>query len=316
MSIVKSYSFPNGENRGDMFYIQHNSKNFTIVDCFLKEGGNQDCRKDEILSELRKMSDGRIKRFISTHPDKDHISGMEFLDDCFKISNFYAVENNRPVDGANPSFIRYSNLKKKYNFEIYAKRERAYLNKDGMLKNGRKIGSAGIFFLWPFRHDVEFRKALENVNAGHDGTCVNNISPIFIYRIKNGLKFMWMGDMLSDMQEEFLSYYRKHGRIIPHVDVLFHPHHGRKTAQIPPKLLEVLNPKVIVIGNAPSKDLDYLDADITITQNTAGDIMFDNVGNIIHVFTQKNPIKMPSCLTKLTIHPRHEGFVYQGSICK
>ena len=86
---------------------------------------------------------------------------------------------------------------------------------------------------------------------------------------------MWMGDMLSGMQEEFLSYYRKHRRIIPHVDVLFHPHHGRITAQIPKKLIEEMNPQVIVIGNAPAGDLDYLNADITITQNTAGDILFD-----------------------------------------
>ena len=190
MSIVKSYSFPNGENRGDMFYIQHNSKNFTIIDCFLKEGSNPDCRKDEILSELQKMSEGRIKRFISTHPDNDHICGLEFLDDCFKISNFYAVENKRPVDGDNPSFVRYSNLKKECNFEIYAKRERAYLNKGGMLKNGKKIGPSGISFLWPFLQDEEFKKALENVNAGHDGACVNNISPIITYSTNNRYKFM------------------------------------------------------------------------------------------------------------------------------
>ena len=236
MSIVKSYSFPNGNNRGDMFYIQHNSKNFTIIDCFLKEGNTPDCRKDEIISELYEMSEHRIRRFISTHPDNDHICGLDILDDSLKICNFYAVENQRTVDNSNPSFVRYCELKERYNFEIYAKRERAYLNKDGMLKNGRKIGSAGLSFLWPFRHDVAFKKALENVNAGLDGACVNNISPIIIYTIKNGPVFMWMGDMLSDMQEEFLSYYRKHGRIIPHVDILFHPHHGRKTAQIPDKI--------------------------------------------------------------------------------
>ena len=30
MSIVKSFSFPCGELRGDTFYIQHNSNNFTV----------------------------------------------------------------------------------------------------------------------------------------------------------------------------------------------------------------------------------------------------------------------------------------------
>lgn len=52
MSVVKSYSFPEGEVRGDMFYIKHNSDNFTIIDCYLKEGDNSSCRKDEILAEI------------------------------------------------------------------------------------------------------------------------------------------------------------------------------------------------------------------------------------------------------------------------
>ncbi len=29
MSIVKSFSFPEGDIRGDMFYIKHGSNNFT-----------------------------------------------------------------------------------------------------------------------------------------------------------------------------------------------------------------------------------------------------------------------------------------------
>ena len=31
MSIVKSYSFPEGDIRGDMFYIKHGSRNFTVT---------------------------------------------------------------------------------------------------------------------------------------------------------------------------------------------------------------------------------------------------------------------------------------------
>ena len=31
MSIVKSYSFPDGEIRGDMYYIKHGTNNFTAI---------------------------------------------------------------------------------------------------------------------------------------------------------------------------------------------------------------------------------------------------------------------------------------------
>ena len=43
MSIIKSFSV----NNGDMFYIKHESDNFTIIDCNLIEE-----KKDDILDEI------------------------------------------------------------------------------------------------------------------------------------------------------------------------------------------------------------------------------------------------------------------------
>ena len=71
MSIVKSLSVGNG----DMFYIQHNSDNFTVIDCFLSDE-NKKTIMDEIIS---KSTDKNITRFISTHPDEDHIKGLEYF---------------------------------------------------------------------------------------------------------------------------------------------------------------------------------------------------------------------------------------------
>ena len=65
MSIVKSFSFPCGELRGDTFYISHNSNNFTMIDCYLKGGDDASCRKDKIIKEIIEESRGRICRFIS-----------------------------------------------------------------------------------------------------------------------------------------------------------------------------------------------------------------------------------------------------------
>ena len=65
MSIIKSFSV--GE--GDMFYIDHNSDNFSIIDCCM-----DDSNKEVITQEIRdKSSKKGIVRFISTHPDEDHI---------------------------------------------------------------------------------------------------------------------------------------------------------------------------------------------------------------------------------------------------
>ena len=57
MSIVKSYSLGSGDIRGDMFYIKHNSANFTVIDCYLNE---KDGREDEIIQEIISESQNRI----------------------------------------------------------------------------------------------------------------------------------------------------------------------------------------------------------------------------------------------------------------
>ena len=55
MSIVKSFSVcdKNGE-QGDMFYIQHGTSNFTIIDCCL----NDDTQKN-IVDEIIKKKKGK-----------------------------------------------------------------------------------------------------------------------------------------------------------------------------------------------------------------------------------------------------------------
>ena len=73
-----------------MFYIKHGSDNFTIIDCNLN-----DRNQAEILKELTEESSSKeISRFISTHPDEDHISGLSDIEEEMGISNFYCVKNN------------------------------------------------------------------------------------------------------------------------------------------------------------------------------------------------------------------------------
>ena len=87
MSIIKSFSVGNG----DMFYIRHNSDNFTTIDCCY------DCALNRlrIFNEIFESSKGKgITRFISTHPDDDHIQGLKYLDEQIEILNFYCVKND------------------------------------------------------------------------------------------------------------------------------------------------------------------------------------------------------------------------------
>ena len=285
MSIVKSFSFPKGEIRGDMFYIKHNSDNFTIIDCYLKDGDDDNCRKNEILQEIAAERGERITRFISTHPDNDHILGLEAFDDKLSLTNFYAVDNDIPSEDGNESLERYLKLKSEYNYAIERGIRRAWLNKNEEGRDG-----SGLKFHWPVLSNDKFKKALENV--AHGGS-PNNISCILTYTIENGASYMWMGDLETDMQQE---YYDNCASSVPSVDILFQPHHGRKSGSVPDELMEALSPKLIIIGNAPSEHIDYGDSRQTITQNTAGDIIFVNGYKKVDIYTQNDISNKPTCL--------------------
>lgn len=85
MSIIKSFSAGNS----DMFYINHNSDNFTTIDCCYED----DDSRDENFGEIKTLASNKgVSRFISTHPDEDHILGL--LDFCSTVGivNFYCVK--------------------------------------------------------------------------------------------------------------------------------------------------------------------------------------------------------------------------------
>ena len=270
MSIIKSFSVGNG----DMFYIYHDSDNFSIIDCCLN-----DDNRDKILEEISSLSDKKgITRFISTHPDEDHIKGLEFLDDKMRIMNFYVVENGATKADETESFKRYCELRdhNEKSFKIHHGCSRSWMNQSS---DERK--SSGIDILWPKTENKEFKKALKETE---NGGSPNNISAIIKYSSPGGVKALWMGDMetefMNNIENELLG-------ILTEIDILFAPHHGRNTGRVPKIILEKLNPKIIVIGEGNSEDLNYYSGYKTITQNSAGDITFECEQSAINIFTSK-----------------------------
>ena len=70
----------------------------------------------------------------------------------------------------------------------------------------------------------------------------------------------------------------------PDVDILFAPHHGRDSGKIPKAILQQMDPKIVVIGEAPSKNLNYYGEYNTITQNSAGAIYFECLDNCVNIY--------------------------------
>lgn len=274
MSTIKSFSVGNG----DMFYIDHNSDNFTIIDCCYKDEESRDINFNEIKE---KSSRKGIKRFISTHPDEDHIKGLAVLYRTMKIKNFYVVKNKAiKLDEETDNFKKYCDLRdNKKAFYVYKGCSRQWMN-----LSSDERDSSGINFLWPDLENKDFKEALLKVKQG---TEFNNISPIFTYSLKNGVKAMWLGDIETDFLEKF-----ENNVSWIEVDILFAPHHGRNSGKIPQSILDKLKPTVIVIGEAPSENLNYYQGYNTITQNSAGDITFDCLENKVHVYVSNKKYKV------------------------
>lgn len=266
MSIIKSFAVGNG----DMFYINHDSDNFTMIDCCLSDENS-----DGILGELKSLRGQKtIARFISTHPDDDHLRGIELLEAKVGIENFYAVKNAATKKDKTDSFKKYCALRDdtKKTFHIYKGCSRKWMNQEG---DGR--GSSGINILWPDINNDDFKDALAYAAAGESP---NNISAVIKYTLVGGATVLWMGDLETDFMEAIKGHLD-----LPAIDILFAPHHGRDSGKIPDLMLEKMSPKIIVVGEAPSEHLHYYPDYNTITQNTAGDIVFACEEGKVHIFT-------------------------------
>lgn len=276
MAIVKSFSV--GE--GDMYYIKHDSDNFTMIDCCL-EGDKCTLSKEKksaLLKELMNIKGEKgVDRFISTHPDEDHIGGLRTLDEVVGITNFYCTRNDAWKTSSSDSFEYYKSIRDSNRSAfLWAGMRRKWLN-DSNAEDGADPGSSGIFILWPKEGDHDFNDEQFKADTGES---FNNISPIFVYNIANGPKFMWMGDIEKDFLVKI-----KDKISWPNVDVLFAPHHGRDSGKVPQEILTQLKPQLIIIGEAESKHLNYYSGWNTLTQISAGDITFRNKGLSTDVYS-------------------------------
>ncbi|MDR0677052.1 MAG: hypothetical protein LBF97_08490 [Elusimicrobiota bacterium] len=300
MSIIKSFAVGNG----DMFYIKHNTPNFTIIDCCLSDNN-----REKIIDEIKEESKNKIiSRFISTHPDEDHIQQLNYLDDESEIINFYCVKNEATKLEETDSFKRYCKLRdsEKKAFYISKGCYRKWMNRDGEDENGHYIYNAGINILWPIISNEYFKRELENVK---NGTCPNNISPIIKYSIKNSVTVLWMGDLENDFMENIIKEIT-----FPKINLLFAPHHGRKSGRIPDAWLKEMDPDIIIMGEAPSKNLDYYGYDDynKITQNSAIDIIFECIDTKMHIYVSNKNYSV-DFLDKENIYNNYNCF-YLGTL--
>jgi beta-lactamase superfamily II metal-dependent hydrolase len=139
--------------------------------------------------------------------------------------------------------------------------------------------------IWAVLDNEDFKEALA---LAEEGKSPNNISTVLTYRT-GATTFMWMGDLETDFMEKIADV-----ATWPQVDILFASHHGRHSGRVPHSILDQLKPRIIVIGEAPSRHLHYYGGYETLTQNSAGDVTFECEDDKVHIFASEDTYEVTS----------------------
>jgi beta-lactamase superfamily II metal-dependent hydrolase len=256
---------------GDCSIIRHASARVTVIDIF---GGNRTRateteKRSAILTEVAKAAAGNplgnyrmcekpshpldylddrglspIWRFISTHPDMDHLDGFEALTDRYRVENFWHTGVSRPK----PTFhnqwkyreedwnryeeVRAGSFSGVKSLKKLAGEKFEFANKGGDNGNGDCLHIAA-----PDQSLVESTEECENWNCS---------SYIIVYRMEGG-KVVICGDAEDD---SFQSAINKYPDLMADVGLLLAPHHGRDSGR-DYAFLDHLKPRFTLLGCAP-----------------------------------------------------------------
>ncbi len=193
---------------------------------------------DYILEKYPKES---IFRFILSHPDMDHMSGIKILFDKKKIFNFWDPQNNKPDPGD-------------WKTSPYDKADWDYYQK---LKD-KKI--EGVTILSPLRNETAdccwvqdgikilspTKELVGQANKEEDW----NISSYVLMLECYGVKVLFGGDVSKEVWADIIKAY---GKDYLKSDILLAPHHGSEN-NISSEILDIIKPRLVIVSVAAGVD--------------------------------------------------------------
>jgi len=200
---MEIYGFDVGQ--GDSTFIR------TKEDAILIDGGNNG-KGEDVVRYLQKLGIKRLTAVIATHPDADHIGGLDTVLDAFPVDNVYAPRVTHTTETYR-------------DFLLAVKREGVTIKS---VKAGLKIPSeaARFTFLAPLTdgtQDLNSWSAVLRVEHGQD-------------------RFLFMGDAPIRTEQQLLE-----SNTDVRADVLKLGHHGADTSSSLP-FLQAVSPKRALIS--------------------------------------------------------------------
>ena len=183
-----------------------------------------------------------IFRFILTHPDMDHMSGIKALFDKKSVYNFWDIPNNKP-DPGNWDTSPYD----KEDWDFYQDLRNSKKNITVVTPLRDQISECcwiqdGIYILSP---DKELLKKAEDCGE------YDHLSYVLMIDYA-GKKILLGSDSTKFAWENILEFY---GNSLE-TDIFLAPGHGSKN-HISSEILDVIKPRLVIVSVAVNIDYDY-----------------------------------------------------------
>lgn len=291
---------------GDCSIIEHNSDHTTVIDvCNAKPvepvqealletmakserdiSGNFQQKKYPVnpISYMNERGISSIFRYVQTHPDMDHMDGVETLFDNFSPTNFWDTDNTKEMQASSweGSLYRasdwefYKNLRETEPDEN-PKRLTLYSSARGHYYNQKRDGTRGGDGLYVLAPTKELVAAANEADQDY-----NRCSYVILYRTR-GRRIVFGGDSHDATWDHILEHYHDD---VTDIDLLIAPHHGRKSGRSY-EFLDTLTPTLTFFGNARSEHLAY-----GAWANRGLSIVTNNQANCMVVDANTNPMTL------------------------
>ena len=262
--------------QGDCSVVRHNSGHVTVIDvCNAKP---IDTSSEKILAAMATLEKGvsgnfqqkkypvnpisylldrgikNVFRYIQTHPDMDHMDGIEAFFEEFQPLNFWDTDNKKEIEDSAWTHSPYNEKDWKFYKNLRDTKPAENPRRLALLNNAQgqywnvgddgSGGGDGLHVLAPTRELVE--------SANEADQDYNDCSYVLLYRTGSN-RIVFGGDSHDDTWKHILENHRDD---VTDVDLLIAPHHGRDSGRSY-EFLDVLRPTLTFFGNARSEHLAY-----------------------------------------------------------
>ena len=240
--------------KGNCTIIKFPSEKITIIDIDnSKIDDENDILQDPIDFLDKKYPEKEIFRFILTHPDMDHMSGIDELFSTRKVYNFWDTEHDKELDTKTDDFgpyntddwTTYQNIRESKENPKALKLYRDAISKCCWTQDNIQI-------LSPSSNLTMLSKETNEGNSDK----YNHIS--YVLRIEYlGIVILLGGDATKAAWQDIYDYYNSKNKLnLLKADIFLAPHHGSKN-NINEEVFDYINPDYVVVSVHRGKDYAY-----------------------------------------------------------